>query len=131
MLPPPLKLRSIASTIIFCGRQALAFRGYDEDYFDIDNEAQLLRYSNFLSLLLFRIDAGDEILRKHLLTAGRNAMYTSKETQNELIQICGNIIQNKILQKIRAAKFYSVIADEATDSANDEQLSISIRYVSN
>ena len=58
-------------------------------------------------------------------------MYTSKETQNQLIQICENIIRNKILRNIRAAKFYSVIADEATDSANDEQLSISIRYLNN
>ena len=47
-----LKLRSIASTIIFYGRQALAFRGYDEDYFDVENKSQL-RYGNFLSLLLF------------------------------------------------------------------------------
>ncbi len=30
-----LKLRSIAATVIFCGRQALAFRGDDEDDFDV------------------------------------------------------------------------------------------------
>ena len=33
------------------------------------------------------------------------------------------------MHKIRAAKFYSVIADEVTDAANDEQLSISIQFV--
>ena len=53
----------------------------------------------------------------------------SKEIQNQIIHICGNIICEKILHKIRAAKFYSVITDEATDAANDEQLSISIRFV--
>ena len=58
-------------------------------------------------------------------------MYTSKEIQNEMIGVCGDIIRNKILQRIRKAQFFSVIADEATDTANDEQLSISIRFVEN
>ena len=48
-----------------------------------------------------------------------------------MITVCGKIIQNKILQRIREAQFHSVIADEATDSANDKQLSISIRFVEN
>ena len=56
-------------------------------------------------------------------------MYTSKEIQNQIIEICGDTIRNKILERIRATRFYSVIADEATDSANDEQLAISIRFV--
>ena len=41
----------------------------------------------------------------------------------------GDIIRNKILAKVRQAKYFSIIADEATDEANDEQLSICIRYV--
>ena len=42
--------------------------------------------------------------------------------------ICGDIIRGKILQWVREARYLSVIADGATDSANDEQLSISVRY---
>ncbi len=84
-----------------------------------------------MSLLQFSVDAGDEVLKQHLLTAGRNALYTSKEIQNQLILVCEKIIRNKLLQRISAAKFFSVIADEATDSANDEQLSISIRFAEN
>ena len=44
----------------------------------------------------------------------------SKTVQNELIVICGDIIRNKILAKVRQAKYFSIIADEATDVANDE-----------
>ena len=87
-----------------------------------------IRQGNFQTLLLFRIDAGDEVLREHLFTCGHNATNVSKEIQNQIIHICGNI-HEKILHKIRAAKFYSLIADEATDAANDEQLSTSIRFV--
>ena len=37
-----------------------------------------------------------------------------------MIVVCGNMIQNKILQQIRQAQFFSVTADEAAESANDE-----------
>lgn len=37
--------------------------------------------------------------------------------------------RHRILDDVRKAVFYSIIADEAVDSANDEQLAVSIRYV--
>ena len=69
------------------------------------------------------------MLEEHLKNSASNALYTSKTVQNELIVICGDIIRNKILAKARRAKYFSIIADEATDVANDEQLSICVRYV--
>jgi len=90
-----------------------------------------VNHGNFQTLLQLRIDAGDQVLKDHLKTAGGNAIYTSKEAQNEMIAICGDIIRSKILQRVREAQIFSIIADEATDSANDEQLSISIRFVEN
>ena len=65
----------------------------------------------------------------HLKTAGGRALCTSKETQNELIMACGDMIRRIIICRIQAAPFFSVIADEATDSSNKEQLSISIRFL--
>ena len=41
------------------------------------------------------------------------------------------MIRNKLLDNIRKVKFFAVIADEATDSSNSEQLSISFRFVEN
>ena len=38
-------------------------------------------------------------------------------------------IQEKILHEVRAAKYYSVCADEASDVANKEQLSLILRFV--
>jgi len=40
---------------------------------------------NLRSLLAFRVDPEDDILKQHLATAGKNAIYISKTTQNELI----------------------------------------------
>ena len=69
------------------------------------------------------------ILAEHLHSGDRNSLYTSKTIQNELIEICGDIIRNTILKQVHAANLFSIMANKATDSANDEQLAISWRYV--
>ena len=71
------------------------------------------------------------MLKEHLKTAARNALYTIKTVQNEMITICGSIIRRKLLEMVQNAGFFSVIADKATDAANDEQLSICVCFVDN
>ena len=122
------KLRPIAETIIFCGRQAIALRGHRDDAASIHNDPTT-NHGNLSALLQFRIESGDEVLKKHLETASKNELYIIKTIQNEMITTSGDIIRNKILHNVRQACFFSIIADEATDVANVEQLSISVRFV--
>ena len=110
------------------GRQGIALRGHRDDHTQVVS-ALHSNHGNFLALLQFRVEAGDQVLDNHMKTAQGNAQYTSKTIQNELISICGNSILETLLREIRDAALYSVIADEATDAANHEQLSISVRYV--
>ena len=109
------KLRSIVETIIFCGRQGLSLRGHRDDHTSV-NADPLANHGNFLALLQFRIQAGDTVLSQHLQTAACNAVYTSKTTHNEIIAICGDLIRKEILDNIKEAPFFSIMADEATDS---------------
>ena len=48
-----------------------------------------------------------------------------------MISVCGDIIRNRLLDKIHKANFFSVIADETTDSSNVEQLFINVRFLEN
>ena len=123
-----LILRSIVETVILCGRQGMALRGHRDDRTHVEFDP-LSNHGNFIALLQFRIHAGDKLLKEHLHTARGNALYTSKTVQNEMITICGNFIRQKLLKSVRDACFFSVIADEATDAANKEQLSITVRFV--
>ncbi len=125
-----LRLHSIVETIIFCGRQGIPLRGHRDDHTCVDTDP-LANHGNFLALLQFRIQAGDTVLSEHLQTAASNALYTSKTIQNEIVATCGNLIRQNILDSIKEALFFSIIVDEATDVANKEQLSISIRFVCN
>ncbi len=122
------KLISIAETVILCGRQGFALRGHRDDWKHLKEMPQT-NPGNFVALLHFRVDSGDHVLADHLANAGANALYTSKTTQNELIRICGGIIHSTILGRIRAAGVFSLMADEATDAANKEQLAICIQFV--
>ena len=123
-----MKLEAIVKTIIFCGRQGIALRGHRDDWAHV-TEMPHANHGNFIALLNFRIDSGDKVLAEHFQTAKHNALYTSKTIQNEIIEVCGHVIRTTILDDIRNAGIFSVMADETADIANKEQLAISIRYV--
>ncbi len=101
-----------------------AFRGHR----DANSHTGCANKGNFKAILEFRA-LGDPVLHKHLTKGPRNAQYTSPETQNEIISICKSLILQKIAEDVKESKLYSIICDECTDSANSEQLSLSVRYV--
>ena len=103
-----------------CGKQGIALRGHRDDHFVwTDEEFEAENEGNFIELIRFRAET-DDILRRHLNNAPRNARYTSKAVQNELISIIGNCIRIDILSEVKQAKFFSVFADEVVDIANKE-----------
>ena len=78
------KLHSTVSTVLFCTRQNLAFRGH-RDSGRLTLEEPENNDGNFRALLRFRIAAGDKVLENHCLNASGNAQYTSPQVQNELL----------------------------------------------
>ena len=120
-------LESLFKIILLCGKQRLPLRGHRDDDISWFEEEESSNLGNFIELVKFRAET-DDFLRTHLLNAPKNAQYTSKTIQNEMINIIGTQIRNCILSEVKKAKFYSIIADEVSDVANIEQLSISFRY---
>ena len=84
---------------------------------------------SFLALVDFAVKSGNRILGDHLESAARNAIYTSKTTQNEIIECIGEHLGDKILKDIKAAKWFSILCDEVVDVGNKEQVSIVLRFV--
>lgn len=123
------RLKPIIKSIIFLGRQNIALRGHKDDG-DINNNENITNNDgNFRQLLKYRAE-NDTLLAEHLTNAKSNATYISKTTQNEIIGACGVEITNQIfLNRIQAAKFFSIIFDERTDISTISQLSLYISYV--
>ena len=117
-------MASLFKTVLFCRHNNIAFRGSrDED----PSNGSLKE--NFLALLYFRVESGDTVLQEHFKTASRNATYVSKTNQKEMITTAGKYIKDQLSAEIPATKYFSVIADEATDVSNKENLSLVIRFV--
>lgn len=114
-------LKMIIKAILFCGKQCIALRGDHEEMSVMGNPG------NFLSLL--SILSEHELLQRHLQAPrDKSALYMSPQIQNELLSVLSKMILNDILKEIRKAKFFSIMADEAT-SHNHEQLSLCLRFV--
>ena len=124
-------LKSIVKTVIYLGRNNLPFRGHRDQlkYHAEVGEQSEGQVGVFLNTLNFRVESGDKVLEGHLKNASKNAMYTSAPIQNELIEACGKIILRKLSGEIKKARFFSVIADEASDISRKYQLSLVIRFV--
>ena len=77
--------------------------------------------------MLFIVGLKD--LVDQLSNAPLNATYRSKTTQNELIKICAEQIRSSIIKEILAAGEFAVLADEASDVSNKEQMAFVLRFI--
>ena len=119
------KLRSLLKCIIFCGRQNIALRGHRNEaaleWDPTSGEEPDSNPGNFLSLVHFHAEAGDTAL-KHSFATGtdgsgtRKITYTTLRIQNELLDVIAEHMQRRIAKNIQKVKFYSILADEGTDS---------------
>ena len=62
------------------------------------------------------------MLHTFLDNVPRNARYTSKTTQNELIEIRGNHVREQTNSAVYNSGYFSIIADEVTDACNNHSV---------
>ncbi|XP_029342147.1 uncharacterized protein LOC107883657 [Acyrthosiphon pisum] len=121
------RLTSIIKTIIFCGHNNISLRGHRDDGI-LDYESAITgKEGIFRSLLSFRLDSGDNILKDHFKSCGKNSTMISKTIQNEIINVLHQVITESIVKNIKKNVFFSIICDETTDVSTKEQLSFSVR----
>ena len=104
--------------IRYLARQGIAIRGHDNTEGNLE---QLMR--------TWSCCEGDKgFISKWI----KDNKYTSHQAVNDQIKIMGQTILRSLLPKIKEGDgphWYSIIADEAKDVINSEQLNISIRWV--
>ena len=106
-------LMIIIETLRVFARQSMALRGNGEN-------------SDFYQFLLVegrRNPGFGKWLQK------TTCKYTSHDIQNEIIEIMALEILREVIQSVKNANFYSIMADETQDVSNTEQLSFFVRSV--
>ena len=125
------KLEPIVDAVTLCGRLDLPLQGHLDDakYHPEVGGFSSGGIAKFVEVLNFRVRGGDETLKDHLTTCGKNRSYISKTSQNKIIRCCGQVICEQLVSEIKENKFYSIIADEAKDSSHKEQMSLALHFV--
>ena len=73
----------------------------------------------------------DEVLREHLESGKKNAQYTSKRIQNEVIDLVAEYIRKENPRSLLFDNnFFTIMADEVTDPhSNQDILSVCLRLL--
>ena len=108
-------LRRILQNVRYLACQGLPFRGHDDG-----------ANSNFIQLLHLRSFDCPGVLT---WMEKKTNKYTSGDIQNECLQVMALHILQQISSDIAKNGFFSIMADECTDVANNEQFVICIRWV--
>ena len=114
-------IRTVAEVLLLCAKQDLALRGHRE-YTELKNQG------NFKEILTL-VASHDPVVKEKLQDGPRNAVYTSPEIQNTLLEIMGNAVRDRICKAVRESGVFSLLADETKDASKVEQLAIVLRYV--
>ena len=84
---------------------------------------------NFIEILTYGARCGNPI-DMLFSDCASNQTYRSKTIQNEIIGVCGEVITETLVNEIKDAKFFTVLA-EVTDCSNVEQMTIVLRFIDN
>ena len=103
-----------------CAKQNMALRGHRES-------AESSNRGNFLANM--DLIANHDSVIKEKLHGQRNAVYTSPQIQNHLLQLMGNAVRQRVIKAVQEATVFAILADETKDVNKIEQLSIAVRYV--
>lgn len=127
------RLIPIIKTILFCARNNLPLRGHGESgSLKFDNVREDCLSGNqgiFRALLSFRMESGDGDLKSHFDISTKNCTMISSTIQNEIIESMGSVIKQKIVNRVKLSKYFSILCDETTDISTNEQMTICVRYV--
>ena len=101
-----VQLRAIVGAIITCGRQNIPLRGHrDDSQYYINNDKE--NPGNFIKILKYGANCGD-LMDEVFKDCPSNQTYRSKTIQNEILEICGEMITEILVGEVKHAKFFSV-----------------------
>lgn len=118
-------LTRVCAVVKSLSSRGLPFRGDNEQFGSLHN-------GNFM-MCLELIAEFDPFLAKHISTHGNHGKghtnYLSHFTYEKFIKLMAVEVQNKIVEEIISARYFSIIIDSTPDIGHVDQLSFIFRYV--
>jgi hypothetical protein len=87
--------------------------------------------TNFDKLINLIVSCGGKDLDEFVRQASKNASYTSSDAVTDFLEAIGIWVDESLVTQLLDAQYFSLLADECTDIANIEELSIYCRWEEN
>ena len=113
-------LKSLFELLVLLGEQNIPVGG------SLDNKPESLTTSNFVELLDYRMDAGEEAMKKRW-TEDKDGDLPTRLT--ELIDVCEKCVRSELLEEVGQNGFFSLITDEVVIISEEWHLPVFLRYV--
>ncbi|XP_053564675.1 52 kDa repressor of the inhibitor of the protein kinase [Bombina bombina] len=117
-------LKSLFDILILMGKQNIPLEG---DICELPKG--LFSPDNFQALLEYRINSGDEILRKRFEMTAVNLEYCSRVQQKQMLDVCESCIREEVLREVRDARFFSLIIEDAVDISGGAHSPVFTRFI--
>ncbi|XP_044079202.1 THAP domain containing 12a [Siniperca chuatsi] len=91
-----------------------------------DNKQDGLGSSNFQALLEYRMNCGDEVLKKRYDV---NKECCSSAQLNQLIEVCEKCIHSKLAEDVKQNGFFSLLTEDLVKISGEWYLPVFLRYV--
>ncbi|XP_041653025.1 THAP domain containing 12b [Cheilinus undulatus] len=115
-------LRSLFEVVVMLGKQSIPLA--------VDKASAAGRVSNnFQALLDYRMNAGDEALRKRFEGTAVNTEYLSATQQSQLLDVCENTVREEMLMEVRESRFFSLVTGDLVEFSHERYLPLFLRFV--
>lgn len=115
-------LRSLFEVSVMLGKQGIPLVA------DKASEAEHMS-NNFQALLDYRMNAGDEALKKRFEATAVNTEYLSATQQSQLLDVCENTVREEMLMEVRESRFFSLVTGDLIEIASEKHLPLFLRFV--
>lgn len=85
--------------------------------------------NNLQALINYRINAGDDALKKRFERNAVNAEYLSAAQQSQLLDVCENTVREEILMEVRESRFFSLVTGDLVQFGEVKHLPLFLRFV--
>ncbi|KAM3869111.1 52 kDa repressor of the inhibitor of the protein kinase-like [Diretmus argenteus] len=116
-------LKSLFEVLVLLGGQNIPVKGPANDKQDS------LASSNFQALLEYRMNAGDEALKKRCDANPENKECCSSTQLGHLIEVCEGCVRGELLKEVRKNAFFALVTDDLVQISGEWCLPVFLRYV--
>ncbi|XP_029925078.1 THAP domain containing 12a isoform X2 [Myripristis murdjan] len=116
-------LKTLFEVLVLLGGQNIPLKG------SVDDKQDSLTSSNFQALLEYRMNAGDEGLKKKYESDPEKKEFCSSAQLNQLIEVCEEFIRKELLEEVSKNTYFSLVTDDLVKISEEWLLPVFLRYV--